>query len=104
MAKLVSTYRAAAIIPIISPLAKFPFLFNHLSSFIQDTWLSSDRIAKYVRANEANGEKYRLTMIYDEDDYDIPWHHTSLLFWHGDNATVATGVSYEDFGSDPARK
>ena len=33
-------------------------------------------------------------MIHAEDDYDIPWHHTRLLFWHGVNAT---GVSHKDF-------
>ena len=93
---LVATYRVAGSIPILSPLARFPLLFNYLSTFIQDKWLSKDRIAGYIRANEANGEKYRLTVIHAEDDYDIPWHHTEVIFWHAVNATVPQGISYDE--------
>ena len=93
---LVATYRVAGSIPILSPLARFPLLFNYLSTFIQDKWLSKDRIAEYIRANEANGEKYRLTVIHAEDDYDVPWHHTEVVFWHAVNATVPQGISYDE--------
>ena len=97
VATLVSTYRVAGTIPILSPLARFPLVFKYLSRrFIRDTWLSKDRIAQYVRANEANGEKYRLTLIHAEDDYDIPWHHTPTVFWHAVNATMVAGLSYEE--------
>jgi abhydrolase domain-containing protein 12 len=96
MATLVSTYRVAGTIPVLSPLARFPLLFSYLQRFIQDKWLSKDRIAQYVQANEANGEKYRLTIIHAEDDYDIPWHHTQVVFWHAVNATVPAGISYDE--------
>jgi abhydrolase domain-containing protein 12 len=59
--------------------------------------LSKDRITEYIQANEANGEKYRLTLIHAEDDYDIPWHHTPTVFWHAVNATVPGGISYDEF-------
>lgn len=95
VATLVATYRVAGSIPILSPLARFPLLFNYLSTFIQDKWLSKDRIAQYILANEANGEKYRLTVIDAEDDYDIPSHHTEVIFWHAVNATVPQGITYE---------
>ena len=96
VATLVSTYRVAGTIPILSPLATFPLLFKYLQRFIRDKWLSKDNIAQYVRTNEANGEKYRLTIIHAEDDYDIPWHHTPVVFWHAVNASVPAGISYED--------
>jgi abhydrolase domain-containing protein 12 len=92
---LMATYSVAGTIPILSPLAKFPLLFNYLGTFVQDKWLSKDRIAEYIQANEANGEKYRLTLIHAEDDYDIPWHHTPTVFWHAVNATVPGGISYD---------
>jgi abhydrolase domain-containing protein 12 len=95
-ATLVSTYRVAGVIPILSPLARFPFLFDYLRSLIRDKWLSKDRIAQYVRSNEVNGERYRLTIIHAQDDYDIPWHHSEVLFWHTVNATVPAGISYEE--------
>lgn len=93
---LVATYRIAGSIPIISPLAKFPLLFNYLQTFITDKWLSKDRIAGYIRANEAIGEKYRLTLIHAEDDYDIPSHHTEVVFWHAVNATEPLGITYDE--------
>ena len=92
---LVATYRVAGSIPILSPLARFPLLFNYLSTFIQDKWSSKDRIARYIRANEAQEEKYRLTLIHAEDDYDIPFHHTEVVFWHAVNATVPQGIKYD---------
>jgi abhydrolase domain-containing protein 12 len=95
-AMLVATYRVAGTIPILSPLARFPLLFSYLSTFIRDKWLSKDRIAEYIRANEVNGEKYRLTLIHAEDDYDVPWHHTEVIFWHAINATVPQGISYDE--------
>lgn len=96
VAMLVATYRVAGSIPILSPVAKFPPLFNYLNTFIRDKWLSKDRMAEYIRANEANGEKYRMTLIHAEDDYDIPWHHTEVVFWHAVNATVSQGISYNE--------
>jgi len=96
VATLVATYRVAGSIPILSPLARFPLLFNYLSTFIQDKWSNNDRIAEYIRANEANKEKYRLTLIHAEDDYDIPWHHTEVLFWHAVNAMKSQRISYNE--------
>lgn len=94
---LVATYKLAGIIPILSPLARSPLLLNYLSIFINDKWSSKDRIAGYIRANEANGEKYQLTLIHAEDDYDIPSYHTEVLFWHAVNATLRRGITHEEF-------
>ncbi|GFF98278.1 hypothetical protein IFM53868_09722 [Aspergillus udagawae] len=93
---LVSTYRVAGTIPILSPLARFPALFKYLHRFIRDKWPSTERIAQYVRLNEVNGEKYRLTIIHAEDDWDIPWHHTQVLFWHAVNGSVPLGITYDE--------
>ncbi|KFX86618.1 hypothetical protein V490_09001 [Pseudogymnoascus sp. VKM F-3557] len=97
MATLVASYRVAGIVPIWSPLARIPLLFNYLrQNLIWDIWPSKDGIARYVRANEANGERYSITIIHSEGDYDIPWHHTPVIFWHAVNASVSAGISYED--------
>ena len=96
VATLVATYRVGGSIPLLSPLARFSLLFNYLSTFIQDKWLSKDRIAEYIQANEANREKYQLTLIHAEDDYDIPSLHTEVLFWHAVNATVPPGITYDE--------
>ncbi|KAI9754430.1 MAG: Golgi apyrase [Chaenotheca gracillima] len=93
---LVATYRVAGLLPIWSPVARFPQLFKYLSTFIQDKWPSKDRVEEYIRANEANGMKYRLTLIHAEDDYDIPYHHTEVVFWHAINATLPRGISFDE--------
>ena len=95
IATLVSTYRVAGIIPILSPLARVPWLLGYLQRFIRDQWLSKDRIAEYVRANEVNGEPYHLTIIHAEDDFDIPWHHSQAVFWHAVRGSVPGGISYD---------
>ena len=96
VATLVATYRVGGSIPILSPLARFPLLFNYLKSFIQDKWSSKDRIAEYIRINEVNARSYQLTLIHAEDDYDIPSHHTEEVFWHAVNATTPKGITYNE--------
>jgi abhydrolase domain-containing protein 12 len=39
---------------------------------------------------------YRMTLIHAEDDYDVPWDHTTTLFWHAVNATTLVGISYDE--------
>ena len=97
VATLVATYRVAGSIPILSPLARFPRLFSYLSTFVRDKWSSKDRIAGYIRTDEANKQRYKITLIHAEDDYDIPFHHTQLLYWHAINATLPKGISSNDF-------
>ena len=96
VATLVATYRIAGSIPILSPLSRFPSLFKYFSTFIQDKWSSTERIAGYIRTNEANNKRYRLTLIHAEDDYDIPWHHTEIVFWHAVNAMAPQELSYDE--------
>ncbi|EPS37790.1 hypothetical protein H072_8440 [Dactylellina haptotyla CBS 200.50] len=93
---LVATYRIAGTIPILGPLAKFPALFSYLSTFIHDKWLTGDRIAQYVRANEANGRKYRLTFVHAKDDFDVPWTHTPQLFWRAASAAIPGGITFNE--------
>jgi abhydrolase domain-containing protein 12 len=99
-ATLASSYRLAGTIPLLSPLARFPVLFNFLQRFLRDKWSTKDRIAQYIRTNEANAENYRMTLIHAEDDYDIPWDHTTTLFWHAVNATTPVGISYDELAEE----
>ncbi|KAK3672224.1 hypothetical protein LTR78_007977 [Recurvomyces mirabilis] len=94
---LVSTYSVAGTVPILGPLKRFPILFDYLKSFIKDNWSTKNRVASYVRTNEQNGQPYKLTLLHGEDDYDIPWTHTPVIFWHAVNATRSEKVSFEDF-------
>ncbi|KAF1817887.1 alpha/beta-hydrolase [Dissoconium aciculare CBS 342.82] len=90
---LVSTYSVAGTIPLLGPVARFPVLLNYLKKFIRDQWSTKDRIANYVRTNEANNQAYRITLLHAEDDYDIPWTHTPTLFWHAANASGSSELT-----------
>jgi abhydrolase domain-containing protein 12 len=89
---LVTTYKIAGTIPILSPVAQYPVLFNFLGSKIRETWSTKTRIANYIRRCEERLHQYRVTLIHAEDDYDIPWHHTPMLFSHAVNASSIDGV------------
>ncbi|KAK6542578.1 hypothetical protein TWF694_006525 [Orbilia ellipsospora] len=101
---LVATYRIAGTIPILGPIAKIPVLFKYLSTFIRDKWLSGDRLAQYVSMNEANSQKYRLTIIHAQDDYDVPWTHTPQMFWRAvsGTGTVPRGLTFDEMESKKA--
>lgn len=89
---LVTTYKIAGKIPVLSPVARYTKLFNLLSSQIRETWSTKTRIAAYVRRSEAASHQYRIILIHAEDDFDIPWHHTSTLFWAAASASRAEGI------------
>jgi abhydrolase domain-containing protein 12 len=74
-------------------LARFPTLFNYLRTFIRDKWSNKDQIEAYLRVNEANKNKYRLTLIHAEDDWDVPSDHTSALFRYAVNGTRSEGIA-----------
>jgi abhydrolase domain-containing protein 12 len=89
---LTETYRVAGTIPLLSPVAFFPKLLALLNRFIVSKWPSKDKIAAMIRhldevklADRKN--KYDFSIIHAEDDYDIPWIHSDVLFWHAANAT-----------------
>jgi len=103
VASLLSTYSVAGMIPILGPLARFPTLFAYLRTFVRDKWSTKDRIASYVRANEVNRNKYRLTLIHAEDDYDIPWQHTTTVFRHAVSATLSESKDAEAFEATKAK-
>jgi abhydrolase domain-containing protein 12 len=94
---LVSTYSIAGTIPILGPVTGFPSLFNYLKRFIRDQWSTKERIANYIRANEANNKPYQITLLHAQDDYDIPWTHTPTLFWHAACASGSSNLTQVEF-------
>jgi len=96
-ATLMASYQIAGTIPLLGPIARFPLLFGYLQQYLVHRWSNKDRIARYIQANEANQNPYRITIIHAEDDYDVPSTHSRDLFWHAVNATEATGVTRVEF-------
>lgn len=104
VATLTATYRIGGVIPVLSPLAAAPKLLTFFQKFLRSTWMSKDRIARFIQTSEKGGEPYHLTLIHAEDDSDIPYNHTEVVYWHAVNATVPTGISYDELEDEKAAK
>lgn len=96
---LTRTYKVAGTVPLLSPLAVFPPLMALLNRFIVTKFPSKEKLAELIHhldIKKINGRqrKYDITLIHAEDDYDIPWIHSDVLFWHAVNATQEPPTSF----------
>ncbi|KAK8050822.1 alpha/beta-hydrolase [Apiospora phragmitis] len=99
VATLTATYRVAKTVPLLGPVAQFPGLLTWLNTYIQSKWPTKERLADFVRACQripGDGPKYDVTMIHAQDDYDIPWVHSDVLYWYGVNASSPSGMTLEE--------
>jgi abhydrolase domain-containing protein 12 len=95
---LTETYKIAGTIPLLSPIAFFPNVLGVLNRFIVTKWPSKEKLAALIRHLDASkidsqSRKYDISLIHAEDDWDIPWSHTEVLFWHAVNATLEPTAS-----------
>jgi abhydrolase domain-containing protein 12 len=106
VATLTATYRIGGIIPVLSPLAVSPRLLTFFQSFMKNTWLIKDRIVDFIKIkeSESNGSKYHITFVHAEDDADIPWVHSEVLFWHAVDATSSNGITYDELEREKDEK
>lgn len=96
--RLTASYRIAGTVPLLGPVARVPWLLDFLNTFIREKWRSSEKLAGYVRAAEdgtKGGERYCVSIIHAEDDYDIPWAHSDQMFWVAVNASTPEGIGSE---------
>ncbi|KAK4936322.1 hypothetical protein LTR10_022750 [Elasticomyces elasticus] len=100
---LTQTYSVAGTIPLLAPIAKIPGALAFFNKFIVSKWPSKDKLAALIRHCEAlkqpnRNTKYDITLVHAEDDYDIPWVHSEVVFWHAVNATrdAASGLTFEE--------
>ncbi|KIX05527.1 uncharacterized protein Z518_06399 [Rhinocladiella mackenziei CBS 650.93] len=107
---LTRTYSVAGIIPLLSPVAVWPTALAFLNRFITTRFPSKDKLAALIRHCESlklaeRGNKYDITLVHAEDDYDIPWVHSEILFWHAVNATRDPGasMSFDDLETEKNR-
>ena len=100
---LTATYKIAGVIPLLSPLAHFPRLHALLNRFIVTKWPSKDKLAEFVgQCHKMAGDnpKYHVTIIHAEDDWDIPWSQSEMLYWNAVNASLPMGISYEELDKE----
>ncbi|EXJ54856.1 uncharacterized protein A1O5_12922 [Cladophialophora psammophila CBS 110553] len=108
---LTQTYSIAGTIPLLAPVARWPKALNWLNSFIITKWPSKDKLAELIRRLEAlklpeRKRRYDITIIHAQDDYDIPWTHSEIVFWHAVNATRGPEaiLSFEELEVEKARR
>lgn len=76
--QLTATYRIGGVMPVLSPVARLPALFDFFASRLTSKWDNTRRIGELVQA----AEHYDITLIHAEDDTDIPMEHSIRLFRH----------------------
>ncbi|KAI0468562.1 Alpha/Beta hydrolase protein [Xylaria cf. heliscus] len=91
---LLSSYRGAGFIPVLSPLRPIPPLLRFFQGFIVDKWNSAGRLADIVRLTHT---RLRLTLIHAKDDWEIPCHESDALFKSAANATIDQDLDDESF-------
>ncbi|KIW30952.1 uncharacterized protein PV07_02640 [Cladophialophora immunda] len=108
---LTQTYSIAGTIPLLAPVAHWSRALAWFNSFITTKWPSKDKLAELIRRLEAlklseRKTRYDITIIHAQDDYDIPWTHSDIVFWHAVNATrqPETSLSFEDLEDEKARR
>ncbi|KIX92700.1 uncharacterized protein Z520_11552 [Fonsecaea multimorphosa CBS 102226] len=108
---LTQTYSIAGTIPLLAPVAHWPRALAWFNSFITTKWPSKDKLAELIRRVETlepsdRKTRYDITIIHAQDDYDIPWTHSDVVFWHAVNATRQPGKSltFEDLEVEKARR
>lgn len=88
---MLSGYKMGGLVPVLSPITRWPFLLRHLRSFIVDKWKTADRLANIVRHTKG---RLRLSLIHALDDADIPWTEDNIMFRAAVNET--SGVLDDD--------
>lgn len=91
---LLSGYRGAGFIPVLSPLRPIPPLLRFFQSFIVDKWDSTSRLAEIVRSTQ---RRLRLTLIHAKNDMEIPCWESDTLFKSAASATMNQTMDDEEF-------
>lgn len=105
VAMLTATYRVGQTIPILGPVARFPKVLEWLNKYIVSKWPTKERLADFVRACRripGEGPKYDVTLIHAQDDVDIPWVHSDMLYWYGVNASSPAAITREELEREKA--
>ncbi|KAF2647054.1 abhydrolase domain-containing protein 12 [Lophiostoma macrostomum CBS 122681] len=111
---LTETYKVAGLIPLLSPIARIPWLLGYLNGFIETKFASKERLEDLIRhldsapssipdGMEKKEVKYVISIIHAEDDFDIPWVHSEILFWGAVNG-MRSAVNETTLGFDELQR
>lgn len=96
---LLTRYSIAGYLPILSPIEPYPRLKKILRDHVVDKWLSTERLANFVRLSK----RVRLFIIHSKNDPEIPWTESEALFAAAANATTDGGMEVGLFNKMKAR-
>jgi len=96
---LLLEYSIGGYVPLLSPFKSYPVLWKLFSKYLVDTWLSTERLANFVRLSK----RMRLFIIHAKDDYEIPWTQSEGLYAAAANATTDGGMDIALFEKMKAR-
>lgn len=96
---LLTKYSIAGYLPILSPIGPYPRLEKILQDRVVDKWLSTERLANFVRLSK----RVRLFIIHSKNDPEIPWTESEALFAAAANSTTDGGMEVGLFNKMKAR-
>ena len=88
---LLTTYAVGGVLPILSPLRNIPRLQQFFAQQAVDRWPTVGRLARHVKASR----RLNLVILHAQDDLEINYKHSDLLFFAAANATSVTGLTLE---------
>lgn len=74
--QLTATYRIGGFIPVLSPVATIPALFEYFTSRLSSKWDNIQRLSQFILAAGA----FDITFLHAEDDIDVPLEHSTRFF------------------------
>ncbi|KAF8456737.1 Alpha/Beta hydrolase protein [Kalaharituber pfeilii] len=86
MKQLLETYHMGGFIPVLAPLRPYPLVLRFFTSFVYETWESSQRLHSFINKGS---DKLKLYFIHAYNDMEIPWEHSNYLFYAATNATIS---------------
>jgi abhydrolase domain-containing protein 12 len=105
LASLLLRYRIGGYVPVLSPLARVPFLQKALVGTLAESWESNRRLRDVVLRAVADGQagqtqrKVKVQLMHAVDDRDIPFENSVEMF--GDLAdAVRAQLGREEVGED----
>ncbi|KAK3937200.1 Alpha/Beta hydrolase protein [Diplogelasinospora grovesii] len=86
---MLSGYAIAGWVPVLRPLAAWPWLLRKVTNRVVDKWESAQRLGEVVRTVKQRNGRLRLTLVHAKNDWDIPFHEDDKLFAGAVNGTLS---------------
>ncbi|KAK4227313.1 Monoacylglycerol lipase ABHD12 [Podospora fimiseda] len=94
---MLSGYSIAGFVPVLRPLAWWPWGLKKVMDRVVDKWDSAGRWGRIVKEVADGGRRLRLSLVHAKNDWDIPCHEDDKLFRAAVGALIGDEGDHEWF-------